>query len=441
MPSQLRKYQENGINFLVNSDAALLADDMGLGKTVQVAVSLEILVRFFNVSKVLVIAPSVLKLNWEREIKKWAPSINVQRTRGNFKDRRIYYSLPIHVLIASYEEIRMDAIKLHSELNFDIIILDEAQTIKNTSSKTFLSCILIKRKKSWALTGTPIENKIDDLIAIFSFLKTGLINKSLTIPEIHSEIKDYFLRRRKEDVYDQLPQIIDQEVPLELYGKQLEAYNKIWNQRTRTIEFSSNKTVTTLFSIINNLKQICNFDPESQISAKLDFLNKVLKNRLQQKDKIIIFSQYVKTLEWLYTKMEGFNLEIFHGKLTMNKKEKVLNRFRHDNGPQILLMSLKAGGVGLNIPETTKVILFDRWWNPATENQAIHRAIRFGRTEPLHIIKLLIPNTIEEHISRILKEKIDLFEECINDAESVDLNIFDRNTLLNILQLDNSTNS
>ena len=224
LPYQLRPYQWEGIRFLVENEAVLLADEMGLGKTVQVAVSLEILRRKLQLTRALVVVPASLKLNWEAELRQWAPSLSVQRVRGDALDRRAYYLLPINVLVVSYEEIRLDIKNFSRDVNFDVVVLDEAQRIKNSDSKSSLACRLLNGNRSWALTGTPVENRLSDLISIFRFVKIGVLQPGLSRDEIHSRMRPHFLRRCKRDVLKDLPPIIDQEIPIELQGKQQDAY-------------------------------------------------------------------------------------------------------------------------------------------------------------------------------------------------------------------------
>ena len=436
LPYQLRPYQWEGIQFLVENDAVLLADEMGLGKTVQVAVSLEILRRKLQLTRTLVIVPASLKLNWETELRRWAPSLSVQRVRGDSADRRAYYLLPINVLVVSYEEIRLDLNSFASDVCFDVVILDEAQRIKNPNSKSSLACRLLNRNRSWVLTGTPVENRLNDLISIFRFVRLGVIHQGLSRGEIHSRMRPYFLRRCKRDVLKDLPPIIDQEIPIELNGRQQEAYLRAWGDRWENVDSSSTGfSPANLFAIITKLKQVCNYDRESGESAKLNVLFDLLDAQTAADDKIIIFSQYVDTLKWLALQIKNIPLEIYHGALSQLEREKMLDRFRNDSGPRCLLISLRAGGVGLNIQEASTVVLFDRWWNPALENQAIQRAHRFGREKPLHVIRFIVLDTIEERILNILNKKQELFENYIETATSVNVPGLNKEILKQILEI------
>ena len=413
-----------------------IADEMGLGKTVQVAVSLEILRRKLELTRALVVVPASLKLNWETELRRWAPSLSVQRVRGDSADRRAYYLLPINVLVVSYEEIRLDIRDFSNDIYFDVIILDEAQRIKNPNSKSSLACRLLNSNRSWALTGTPVENTLRDLISIFRFVKVGVLHQGLSRDEIHSRMQPYFLRRCKRDVLKDLPPIIDQEIPIELHGKQQDAYLRVWNSRTEGMKaYPDSFSSANLFAIITKLKQVCNYDRESGVSAKLNILMNILYTQTAEDDKIIVFSQYVDTLKWLALRIKNIPLEIYHGGLSQPEREKMLDRFRNNPGPRCLFISLRAGGVGLNIQEASTVVLFDRWWNPATENQAIQRAHRFGRDRPLHVIRFIVLETIEERISNIIGKKQTLFENYIEAATTLDKQGFSRDLLEQILEV------
>lgn len=439
LPSQLRPYQWEGIRFLVESDGALLADEMGLGKTVQVAVALEILWRKRQLTRTLVVVPASLKLNWETELRRWAPSLSVQRVRGDASDRRAYYLLPINVIIASYEEIRLDVMNLINNVQFDVVVLDEAQRIKNINSKSSLACRLLNRSRSWALSGTPIENKIHDLIAIFRFVKIGVLTQGLSRTEIHSRMRTHFFRRRKREVLKDLPPMIDQLIPVELQKNQQNAYRQAWESRWECSDSQSQEySPANLLAIITKLKQLCNYDASSGESAKFDVLLNILDNHVEAEDKVIIFSQYVDTLQWMALRLKDFPLDVYHGTLTQFERQQILIRFREKPGPRCLLLSLRAGGVGLNIQEASTVILFDRWWNPAVENQAVQRAHRFGRARPLHVIRFIVSNTIEERISSIIEKKQEIFVDYVEDAANADSPRLNKALLEQILEFPTS---
>lgn len=436
LPFPLRPYQWEGVSFLANRDAALLADEMGLGKTVQAIIALRLILHRSVSKRVLVVTPTSLSFNWEREFALWAPNLVVRRVMGRAEDRRASYRLPIQVLIATYDQIRSDGVDMGQHIIFDAVILDEAQRIKNRHSRGALGCRLIRRKRSWALSGTPFENSIEDLASIFLFLKPGLVDTGMPPKKVHTHIHNHFLRRRKRDVLKEIPPIIIQDVPMELSSAQQEVYTDLWVTRKQvSLEKGLPVSEATMFALITKLKQICNYESSSGESIKWDALLAILEDLSQPDDKIIIFSQYVDTLQYLSRKMHSFPHNLYTGSLTKEERDNVLEDFRSQDGPRALLISLRAGGVGLNIQEASTVILFDRWWNPAVEEQAIQRAHRFGRDRPLHVIRFMVVDTIEERIIEVLREKRIEFETYIEDADSAQVPLLTRDDLRRILGL------
>ena len=433
----LRPYQWKGVHFLVRQNSCLLADEMGLGKTVQVAVALSLLIPKSKFGRVLIVVPAALRINWEKEIDKWAPKLSVRRLQGDTQERFANYNLPINVLIASYEQIRQDALSLSNVVRFDVVVLDEAQKVKNVHSETSLAVRILQRDKSWAMTGTPVENSVNDLFAIFRFVKLDLLNQAMNRVEIHRLMKPYFMRRRKKNVLREMPPIILQDIPIELSLQQEKAYMNIWNNRYELIKRGRKRIVSTdIFSVITKLKQICNYDIESGESSKVEALKLIVDNLSGKEDKLIVFSQYVETLKKISEDLEGkITHEIYHGGLSEDARNMIITRFQEEEGPRVLLMSLKAGGIGLNLQEANSIVLFDRWWNPAVEEQAIHRAHRFNRKSVLHVFRFTVVNSIEEKIVHILDEKKALFEQYVNKAETAEIPSLSLNDLKKIINL------
>lgn len=433
----LRHYQQEGVHFLLKEEACLLADEMGLGKTVQVAVALSLLIPKSRFGRALVIVPAALRINWEKEIDRWAPNLSVRRLLGDKDERFANYCLPINVLIASYDQIRQDSIPLSNMVHFDVVVLDEAQRIKNVNSDTSLSVRLLKRDRSWAMTGTPVENSVNDLFAIFRFIKLGLLRQTMNKVEIHKLMQPHFMRRRKADVLPEMPPIILQDIPIELSPQQRKTYMAVWDNRSALIRKGKGRiSNTAIFSFITKLKQICNYDAESGESSKMEALKLAVDNLVGKEDKLIIFSQYVETLKQISANLKDkIAHEIYHGGLSENARNLIIERFRSGEGPKAILMSLKAGGIGLNLQEANTVVLFDRWWNPALEDQAINRAHRFNRKTVLQVLRFTVVDSIEERIVRILSEKKILFEQYVNQADIAIIPKIDLSDLMKIVDL------
>ncbi len=436
LPHPLRPYQLEGVDFLRSRQFALLADEMGLGKTVQTAVALKSARKDFR--RILIVAPASLCLNWQRELETWAHGLTVRRVMGNVEDRTMTYRLPIQVLIASYEQIRTDSRRFHGLVSFDLVVLDEAQRIKNLNSGTSFACRIIPRKRSWALTGTPLENRPRDLVAIFRFLKPQLLHTGMSRLEMHEALTGHFLRRTKAEVLEDLPPILTKEVRLKLGQGQRQVYDDIWKARHRIVNRSGrNQESANMLAVLARLKQVCNFERESGESVKLDVIHSFLDAVTISGQKVLIFSQYVSALEWLSERIE-LPHSIYHGGLSLDARERVVDVFRRQDGPRALLMSLQAGGVGLNLQEASAVILLDRWWNPAVENQAVQRAHRFGRETPLQVVRFLVEDSIEERILEILQDKEALFDEYVETAPGTPSDQVRNSQLRRILGLESS---
>jgi SNF2 family DNA or RNA helicase len=433
VPSSLHEYQWDGVAFLYRSRSALLADEMGLGKTVQASVALALLLHSrIGVRRAVIVAPSSLTLNWTRELAKWAPSLTVRRVSGDARAREAYYLLPIPVLVASYEQIRFDSLDRVPPDTFDLVVLDEAQRIKNRDSATAFACRLLPRSRAWALSATPLENEEADLASILSFLRPSLNLRGSQL-KLRTELKHMMLRRRKSEVRAELPPVLVQDLDLELSSTQRSTYDEIWLDRAATVRAGTKGDPSSaLLALITRLKIVCNFDSESDASSKLDALRWIAEGA-GEGARILVFSQFVETLKWISERLD-LSHELLVGSMSVEARQKVIDRFSGHSTPRALLISLRAGGVGLNLGEATHVVLFDRWWNPAVEIQAIYRAHRFERSEPLHVIRFLASDTIEERIAEILARKADLFDEVVESAES-QVHRFTREELLEILDL------
>ena len=432
VPKKLHEYQWEGVAFLYRSRAALLADEMGLGKTVQASVALALLLNTRNeLNRALIVTPASLTINWMTEFATWTPSLTVRRVQGSSRDREAFYLLPIPVLISSYEQIRQDGLDRIPSDSFDVVILDEAQRIKNSYSATSLACRVLPRKYSWALSATPLENDPNDVASILGFLDPSIrVLPSGT--RLSQQLETIMLRRRKAEVRGELPPVIVQDLKLELAPSQRVRYDQLWTNRRDHAAASAQDAGAVLLALVMRLKIVCNRDAETEASAKFDALCEIC-DEAGQGGRLLVFSQFVETLKWLSDKID-LPTDLITGEMPGHQRHASIERFNTEPTPRVLLVSLRAGGVGLNIGEATHVVLFDRWWNPAVEMQAIYRAHRFDRKEPLHVVRFMIIDTIEERIAAILDHKENLFEDVVESAETT-VQGFTVQELMRILEL------
>jgi len=419
------------VNFLSGSEHALLSDQMGLGKTVQTITAARVVHRSRPGSRSLIVAPASLLRNWEEELNRWGPEFVCRRLEGSKADRKALLNLPVAILLASFERVRTDIELVREAGEQEIVIVDEAQRIKNSSSAMAMACRAIPRRRSWALTGTPLENSSDDLVSVFGFVMPGLLSKGMSPGECHSLIRPYFLRRTKREVLPELPPIEVQDLPLELLPAQRRSYDAVWGGRHALSDGSQGN----LLAAITRLKQLCNRDAATGESSKLSALSLILEEAKSDGSKTLVFSQYVETLEWLRAQIEGQPVFMYHGGQDDRGKQRALADFKTHDGCCVLLVSLKAGGVGLNVNEADTVVMFDRWWNPAVESQAIQRAHRFGRQTSLFVVRFLVRDTVEERINDILERKGLLFRNYIEDAPTAEVVPLEQNELRLILDL------
>jgi SNF2 family DNA or RNA helicase len=420
-------YQFEGVAFLYPRQAAVLADEMGLGKTMQAITTVRLLLHRGEVRNVLLICPKPLVTNWQREFQVWAPEIPVMVIEGDQARRSWQWQLPdVPLRIANYELVCRDRelfVEDGSNPNprphFDLVVLDESQRIKNRSGTTNQVVRSISRRRSWALTGTPVENSTEDLVGIFEFLAPGFISSDMKPRKIGRTVSDYVLRRTKDLVLTEMPPKMVHDEPLELSPEQRESYTMAEEEGVvRLSDLGNSVSIQHVFELVLRLKQICNFDPATGASAKLERLDADLEEIASSGRKAIVFSQWVETLERLGEHLKRFNPLQYHGKIPSAKRDDIIRRFKEEKSRHVILMSYGAGGVGLNLQFTNYVFLFDRWWNPAVEDQAINRAHRIGVDGPVHVTRFVTTDSIEERIDRILQEKRELFEMIFSDAET-----------------------
>lgn len=433
-PSELYPFQRVGVRFLGKNPVVLLADEMGLGKSIQTIAALKLLMRTGAITNGIILCPKSLLTDWEKKLSEWAPEIRVLKVRGNKDQRKLLWDSLAHIYLTTYETLRQDLPDSDyswqdkiARKNFDVAVLDEIQKIKNPSAELTQSVRRIESERRWGLSGTPLENRTEELIAVFAFLKPKLLRYDDAREPliVKDKIRPYFLRRRKADVLTDLPEKNCDEVWLELSDAQKKAYERA--QRDGIVDLNNrgdSVTVQHVLALITKLKQICNYDPATGESCKLEYLNDQLDAIADQGDKALIFSQYTdKTLVFLEPRLKQFNPHVYHGTLSDSQRDRIIDEFQNRNDCKILLMSVKAGGLGLTLTRANFVFHFDLWWNPAVAAQAEDRAHRIGQKKTVYVTSLFTRNTIEEEIQSILKRKKALFAQIVDDLSDTNLSI------------------
>lgn len=422
MPFEPFPYQYEGIAWMFARHAALLADEMGLGKTMQTITGMRLLLRSGQVNRVLLICPKPLIPNWQREFRTWAEELPIVTIEGNTARRRMLWTMPgVPILITNYESMTRDLpdIPEDEQPKFDLLVLDEAQRIKNRDSRTAQVARSVNRRRSWALTGTPIENRPEELASLFEFMEVIPPRASPDLKQLASLTGEFILRRTKDLVMKDMPPRIDRDAELELTDAQKYTYTTAEKEGIIQLnDLGDSISVQHVFELVLRLKQITNYDPLTNESAKLERLAADMEEIAASGGKAILFSQWTKTLDWLEERLQPFHPLVYHGGVPTKKREPILTKFREDPSSHIILMSYGTGAVGLNLQFAHYVFLYDRWWNPAVEDQAINRAHRIGVEAPVIVTRFICKDTIEERIDRVLREKRELAEAILGDGDN-----------------------
>lgn len=425
----LRDYQVSGFEFFKTlSDyqfGGILADEMGLGKTIQTIAFL----LSNKDKKSIVITPTALIYNWKNELEKFAPTLKVGLLHAAKSEReKILDNIDNYdVILTTYTTYKNDIDK-YKNISFDYCIIDEAQNIKNPDAIITKAIKNVNAKVKFALTGTPIENNLMELWSIFDFIMPGylynkskfksiFVNNDKNIIELKNLIKPFILRRTKKEVITELPDKIEQKIIIDLEKEHKRAYKGYVNLITRKIK-ENNQDNITVFSYLTKLRQLC-LSPELMVknyqgkNSKLDVLINIIND--SSDEKILVFSQFTKVLEVIGKRLneENISYSYLDGKTSAKDRVKLVEEFNTNNN-KVFLISLKAGGTGLNLTSANIVVHFDPWWNPAVEDQASDRAHRIGQKNVVNVIKLIAKDTAEERVINLQETKKELIEDVIN---------------------------
>lgn len=436
----LRNYQDYGykwLNYLIeNKLGGCLADDMGLGKTLQaIAILSKVHSKVDRPS--LVVMPKSLVYNWDNEIKKFAPHINVKIYYGNTRD--ISEIEGSDVVITTYGTVRND-IKILRELEFEIVILDESQNIKNVNSQTTKAIMLLNSKNRIALSGTPVENNLGELYSLFRFLNPTMFgsvdefnafyanpiqrdNDIEVIEELKKKIYPFILRRTKKEVLKDLPEKIEKTLYLDMNEKQKKLYDErrtfyydlIHNQIK---EHGIGKTQIFILQALNELRQIASC-PEMKTSGmvastKRETLINQISDAVENGHKILVFTNFIKSIENICEDLDSRNIEYLSMTGGTKDRQGLVDKFQNNNKYKVFVMTLKTGGVGLNLTAADTIFIYDPWWNKTAEDQAVDRSHRMGQDRTVFSYKLITKGTIEEKILKLQEEKSRLFDNLIS---------------------------
>ena len=423
LPSSLWSFQTKGVEFLVEKQSALLGDDMGTGKTVQTSVALRMLFQTAKVRTALIVCPLSVIPNWDRELAKWADILTVTAVRGDKERRKICWRQPAHVWLTTYDTLRNDLehVRTLRKGGFDLVVLDEAQRVKNWSAGVTRAVRELRATYRWGLTGTPLENNTDELWTILNVLKPDISQGPLDWSEgIRSVLRPMFLRRRKQDVLTDLPPLVQNPVWLRLENEQRRSYDQLEKQGVLELH-AKGETITAqiIIVLLNKLKQVCNLCPRSGESSKRDWLRDSLDDIAAEGDKALVFSQYTDErfagADWLETELADFRPLNYSKATSDGKRKALLAAFKEKPEHKVFIGHPKTAGLGLNeLVVANYVIHFDHWWNPAVMNQATARAHRPGQTKTVFAYDLWIEDTYEEIIFKLLEHKQGLYNEVID---------------------------
>ena len=449
LKTDLRDYQIFGYKWLKTLDyygfGGILADDMGLGKTIQI---LSLIEDIKNEGPTIAIVPTSLVYNWKEEANKFIPSLKVTTIAGSILEREKQFeqAKTANLIVTSYALIRRDIDK-YKDFNFRLCILDESQHVKNTNTLNARAVRQLKSKTYFALTGTPIENNLTELWSIFDFIMPGYLHshakfmekyekpiirdsKKNVLISLSNQIAPFILRRLKQDVLSELPDKIETKLITEMTSEQSKTYFAYLAQTKKVIsqelsEKGFENSQIKILAALTRLRQIC-CHPSTFLdnyhggSGKLESLIEIVQNSINSNHRILLFSQFTEMLNIIEKEFDRSKITYFRldGSVKSEIRMELINKFNNGEN-NVFLVSLKAGGVGINLTGADTVIHYDPWWNPAVQNQATDRAYRIGQDKKVQVFNLITKDTIEEKIYELQEKKKDLINSVIKPGEKM----------------------
>ena len=421
-----RNYQVTGYNWLrflfENRFGACLADDMGLGKTLQTIMFMQSIIE--HVDKILIVCPVSILINWQNEIQKFS-DLDVHVYYGNERED----PKDAKIILTSYGVMKKESYTTFNDINFDIVIMDEVQHLKNIRSQGASAARNLKSKFRICLTGTPVENDLSEFYNIMdlsipgiwgelSFFRTKSSKKSRLLAR--QTVRPFILRRTKEEVLTELPEKIENHVYLNFDEEEKEHYlSTLANIRKKMTTIQQGRKYSEILKSLLQLRQLCLWQNQNFLrSTKVEFLIENLEQLLEEGHKVLVFSQFTTYLDIIQNKVRerNWNYARIDGSQTLKKRAHEVERFQNGDA-QVFLISLKAGGVGLNLTAASYIFLMDPWWNPAVENQAIDRAYRIGQENKLTVYRPIIKDSVEEKVLVLQNAKRELFRDLMAEDE------------------------
>ncbi len=424
----LRHYQQDGVNWIhflyENRFGACLADDMGLGKTLQAICFTQSIIH--KVNRILIVCPVSIISNWEKEFQRFSnlkPYIY-------YGSQREYPSIDHKIILTSYGVLKNDVESIFLNERFDMVIFDEIQNLKNQNSKGAAAARKINTSFRLSLTGTPVENDISEFFNIIDLTLPGIWGQKLNFSNALQKkllaknmAKPFVLRRTKKQVLQELPEKIESYVYLDFTDEERASYvNQLKEIQEEMLAPGSQYQTASALKNLLRLRKLCLWQHfEKMFSSKINYLMESLEQLMEENHKVLIFSQFTTYLDHIQTEIEKMNWSFsrIDGSYSLKKREQEIESFQNDKS-SIFLISLKAGGLGLNLTQANYIFLMDPWWNPAVENQAIDRAYRIGQKRNLTVYRPIIKNSVEEKVLLLQEKKKELFKDLLgSDSDEI----------------------